>query len=170
MTKGIAVLLLLAAGSAQAQESFNVEGRNGEAIIATGQDKKWMYDGRYHFSPAYRAGDWVYFSGVVAGAQSDTPMGKEEFKAALHRAFESLGATLAAAGASFDDVVKIRSFHVFDSPFITLGKREQVEAMAEVKGEYIGEPHPAWTAVGTTALLPDRGLVEIEIVAYAPQE
>ena len=31
------------------------------------------------------------------------------------------------------------------------------------------EPHPAWTAVGTTALLPDRGIVEIEVVAYSPR-
>lgn len=166
----IGALFVLLGGSVQAEESLNVEGRNGVAIIASEQEKKWMYDGRFHYSPAYRAGDWVYFSGVVAGAPSETPLGREEFEAALRRAFESLRATLAAADASYDDVVKIRSFHVFDSPLITLDKIEQVEVMAEVKGDYIAEPHPAWTAVGTTALLPDRGLVEIEIVAYAPQE
>ena len=43
-------------------------------------------------------------------------------------------------------------------------------AIAEVRKEFMSEPYPAWTAVGTTELLPDNGLVEIEFVAYSPQE
>ena len=75
---------------------------------------------------------------------------------------------MAAGGASLKQTVKIRTFHVFDSEWITIPKTEQILAVGEVKDEFIGEPHPAWTAVGSTALFPDKGLVEIEVVVYAP--
>lgn len=151
------------------EATFNVKGRNGEAIVPDAETKQWSYDGRYNFSPGFRAGDFVFLSGVVAGARDAEPLSRDAFKASVRRGFESIQKTLAAAGGSIEDVVKIRTFHVFDSPLITIDKRDQVLAIAEVKNEFIPEPHPAWTAVGTTALLPDRGLVEIEVVAYSPQ-
>jgi hypothetical protein len=40
--------------------------------------------------------------------------------------------------------------------------------IAETKAKYAVEPHPAWTAVGTTGLFSPRGIVEIEMVVYAP--
>lgn len=156
--------------SVQADENFNVKSKNREAIIATKNDRDYLYEGAYKFSPAVRAGDYIFFSGVVAGARDDKPLDRDAYKDQVRRAFAALGRTLKAAGAGFEDVAKIRTFHVFDSPLITIPKQDQVLAIAEVKGEFIPEPHPAWTAVGTTALLPDRGLVEIEIVAYSPEE
>jgi hypothetical protein len=30
-------------------------------------------------------------------------------------------------------------------------------------------PHPAWTAVGTSSLIRDGGVVEVQMIAYAPQ-
>lgn len=142
-----------------------------EAIIPTARAKQQLYDGVYKFAPAVRAGDYVFFSGVVAGAyRAEEPIGADAFKADLRKRFASLSKTLKTAGASFDDVVKIRTFHVFDSKWINLDKVEQIKAVAEVKAEFIKAPHPTWTAVGTTALFPDQGLVEIEIVAYAPRD
>lgn len=153
--------------SANAQ-GLNIKGKNSTAIIADEAGKSW-YDSKYHFAPAHRAGDYVYFSGVVAGAyESDEPIGKEAFKVDLRKRFQSLERTLKAAGSSFDDVIKINTYHVFDSPHISIDKVTQIDAVAEVKDEFINEPYPAWTAVGTTALFPDKGLVEIEIVAYSP--
>lgn len=168
----IVLLALVAAPSAtRAQEptNYNVPGPRTEAIIATEDQRDGWYNGRFHFAPAHRAGDYVFFSGVVVGAWEGEPLDRDGFKEAVRGALRNLEATLAAAGASFEDVVKLRTFHVFDSPLVEIGKVEQVEALAEVKGEFMPEPHPAWTAVGTTALLPDNGLVEIEIVAYAPR-
>lgn len=166
------LLLLTPTVAAQdaAQENFNVSGHGKTAIIPTERHKRGMYESRFNFAPAVRAGDFIFISGGVAGAfGSEQPIGKEEFKTSLRRVFTSLKGTLAAGGANMDQVVKIRTFHVFDSPHITIGKVEQIEAVAEVKNEFIGEPHPAWTAVGTTALFPDRGLVEIEVVVYSPE-
>lgn len=177
MLKHACILVLLSqfgfAVSAQdtKTESLNVIGKNKTAIIASERQKKDGYDGVFNYSPAVRAGDYIYASGVVAGAfGSEEPFGKEAFKASVRRALKGLEQTLKAGGADMNDVIKINTFHVFDSPHTTLSKHEQVLAVAEVKNEFIGEPHPAWTAVGTTALYPDKGLVEIEVVVYSPQK
>jgi len=169
----LVLLLVIGSGSVSAQDqktgSLNVTGHGKTAINATERQKKSWYDGGLHFSPAVRAGDYIFLSGQVAGAfGSDAPIGKEAFQISIRRAFSDIKAILAAGGADINAVVKMRTFHVFGSPWITLSKHEQVAAVAEVKNEFIGESHAAWTAVGVTALYPDKGLVEIEVVAYAP--
>ena len=160
------------AASAQetSEDGLKVTGYGKTAIMANERQRRGSYDGDYHYSPAVRAGDFVFISGVVAGAFSqEAPIDKESFKNSIRRAFTSISNTLKAAGTDINHAVKMRTFHVFDSPLIAVEKVEQVKAVAEVKGEFMGEPHVAWTAVGTTALLPDAGLVEIEVVVYAPQ-
>ncbi|WP_262695208.1 Rid family hydrolase [Kordiimonas aquimaris] len=157
---------------AESGQNYNITGNGRTAIIATERQKKGWYEGRYNYSPAVRAGDYIYVSGAVASARSSDgkPISREEFKASVRRAFEGIKDILAAGGADINSIIKITSFHVFDSPLISIDKNDQVVAMAEVKNEYVGEPHPAWTAIGTTALLPDRGLVEIDVIVYDPQE
>lgn len=151
------------------QDNLNITGHGKTAIIPTERHKKGLYDSKYNFAPAVRAGDFIFISGGVAGAfGGETPIGKEDFQKSVRRVFKDIELTLEAGGADINNVVKIRTFHVFDSPHISIGKHEQVAAVAEVKNEFIVEPHPAWTAVGTTALFPDKGLVEIEVVVYAP--
>ena len=152
-------------------DSLNVSGHGKTAIMASKREKETFYDGSFHFSPAVRAGDTIYISGVVAGAfQSEEPIDRETFKVSVRRAFKDIKSTLKAGGANMDKIVKIRTFHVFDSPWITISKQDQVAVVAEVKNEFIGEPHPAWTAIGTTALFPDKGLVEIEVIVYDPEK
>ncbi len=161
--------------SCQAQErsadGLVVTGHNKTAIIATERLKKSWYDGAYHFSPAVRAGDFLYLSGVAVSIRNtETPIDREAYKSLIRTGFSRLQTVLKAAGTDMNSIVKITSFHVFDSPLLAVDKRDQVLVMAEVKGEFMEEPHAAWTAVGTTALLPDAGVVEIDIVAYAPLE
>ena len=78
------VLILAAATMAEAglaaDENFNMTGTHGEAIIASSHDQE-MYD-QYHFSPAYRASAFVFFSGVVAEPPGDHPATPDEFQAA----------------------------------------------------------------------------------------
>lgn len=166
----IALAILTVAGLARAQEDYNVAGENSEAIIATEQQRDQWYNGIFNFAPAHRAGDFIFVSGVVAGAWEGEPLDRDGYKASIRRALDVAQQILGAAGASLDDVVKLNSFHIFDDPLITIDKIDQVAAIAEVRKEFMSEPYPAWTAVGTTELLPDNGLVEIEFVAYSPQE
>jgi len=153
----------------QSDDGLIVSGHNKTAILATERLKKSWYDGAYHFSPAVRAGDYLFLSGVAVSIRGEeTPIDRETFKKHLRLGFTRLQTVLTAAGTNMNSIVKITSFHVFDSPLLDVEKRDQILAMAEVKGEFMEEPHAAWTAVGTTALLPDAGVVEIDIVAYAP--
>src|SRR5689334_17306587 len=59
------------------------------------------------FSDAIVVGDTIYLSGVVAGLHE----GETSLEPAYTRAFERIGAILRHAGASWDDVVEMTTFH-----------------------------------------------------------
>jgi len=134
--------------------------------VRTGYDSPWQY------SHAIRAGDFVYISGIVIGASRDDnlPISKERFREYTEQAFEGIERYLSTADASLEGMVKINTFHVLDGNSTTLDIAEQALVIAETKAKYAVEPHPAWTAVGTTGLFSPRGIVEIEMVVYAPLE
>ena len=64
---------------------------------------------------------------------------------------------LAHAGASFDDVVELTTYHV--------GLADHIERFRRVKDDFVGEPYPAWTAIGISALVVPGALVEIRATA-----
>ena len=96
----------------------------------------------------------------------------EAFKAQARRAFSRLQASLQAADLNFDDVVMINTFHIWDGPNFGGTKAEQFRKrpLEQVKEEFTHGPKPAWTAVGTTGLLPDTGIVEIQMIAAVPEQ
>ena len=110
------------------------------------------------FSDAIVAGDTLYLSGVVVGLRPD----ETDLAAAYTRAFDRIGDTLKRAGASWDDVVDITSFHT--------DLTTQMPAIVAVKNRYVKAPFPAWTAIGVSRLIPDRGLTEIKLVAKLPKK
>ena len=166
-------ILILAAASVcnaslAADENFNMAGSHGTAIIATAQDKELSE--QYHYSMAYRAGDFMFFSGVVAEAPGENPATPEEFQQDLRRSFNDIKKTLAAAGADFNQVVKLTTFHVFDSPHFNGDKVAHINAFMTVKDEFLPAPWTAWTAIGISELFPDRGLVEIQMIVHVPAD
>ena len=134
-------------------------------MIATAAEKATAYD-QYHYSPARRVGDTLYISGVVAGRREGEGKDSAAFKAQVRRAFQRLQATLNAAGASFDDVVMLNTFHVWQGPNFEGDRPAQFAAFSAVKDEFMKAPYPAWTAIGTTSLLPDNGIVEIQAIVH----
>ncbi len=110
------------------------------------------------YADAVIDGDRVWLSGVVAGLRPGETMADQE--AAYDRAFRRIENVLKRAGSSFDGVVEITTFHT-DLP-------AQIEAFKKVKHRYIRRPFPAWTAIDIDRLVPDRGLVEIKLVARRP--
>lgn len=111
---------------------------------------------RIGWSDSVTAGDTVYVSGVIAFTRG-SDKGLED---AYVRAFDQLTAILTRAGVSWADVVEVRSFHT--------NPTAQIDAMAAVKRRYRAAPDPAWTAVGTSALLSPTGITEIALVAKLP--
>ncbi|MCR5872866.1 RidA family protein [Phenylobacterium sp. J426] len=141
----------------------------GGHVIIPAAGAQRAYDD-YKYAPARRAGDFLYISGVVVGPAPDQGRDVEGFKAGVRRAFNHIKLSLAAEGLTFADVVMINSFHVWQGPGFAGTRDEQFAAVSAVKDEFMSAPHPAWTAVGTTGLLMEGGVVEIQMIAYAPQK
>jgi len=137
------------------------------AVYIPSQGHQGAYDS-IGYAPARRAGDTVYISGVIVGRAPDEGNDVAAFKAQARRAFDHLAHVLESAGLGFENVTIINSFHVWDSPHFAGTREEHINALIEVKNEFMKPPHPAWTAVGTTGLLEPTGLVEIQLIAHVP--
>jgi len=130
-----------------------------EAIVPKGME--WAPD-VLHFSPAVRSGDLVHVSGVAVGLRP----GETDKEKAIDRAFRDIARTLAEAGASWDDVVSITSYH---TDFTSGAKPQDQQALfRQVKDRYVKAPYPAWTAVGVTRLWDENLFAEISVVARVP--
>ena len=70
---------------------------------------------------------------------------------------------LAAAGASFDDVVEINTFHAASKD--TAAFREEFDLYMPIHREFFGEHRPAWTAIGNAVLLANQAPVEMRLMA-----
>ncbi len=164
------MLAVIAATSAIAQDEPVVDpGPHGGGAVYLSERHKEVND-KWGFAGAYRAGDYVYLSGVVSGAWEGEPMDADAFKENLRQTFTHADRVLKAADASMEDVVEIISFHIWGSPLFEGDKLEHLQAVADVKKEFMTGAHPAWSAIGVSELLPDNGLVELRMVAYAPPD
>ena len=106
-------------------------------------------------APAVRVGDTLYCSGQLGiGPDGALPPDPE---AQLVQAFEHVKAVLEAAGACFEDVVELTSFHV--------GLRAELATFTKVRDRYIGRPYPAQTAVGVAELGLPGAIVELKATA-----
>ena len=125
-----------------------------DAIFPAGRQA--LYE-NYRYSAAIRSGGLLFVSGQVGSREDGTP--EPVFEDQVRRAFANLRAVLAAAGATFDDVIDVISFHT--------DPQTQFEKMMAIRAEEIGEPpYPTWTAVGVTWL---AGFdFELKVVARIP--
>jgi enamine deaminase RidA (YjgF/YER057c/UK114 family) len=117
------------------------------------ESMKALYE-RLHYAPAMVSGDHVFCAGQI-GTGADGKLVADP-EAQFTQAFENVKAVLAAAGASLDDVVELTTYHV--------GFRDHMGAFMRVKDRYVGEPYPAWTAIGVVELA-FGALVEVKVVA-----
>ena len=140
---------------------------HGEVILANASEKQ-AYD-EYRYSAARRVDDMLYLSGVVIGRRQNEGNDVAAFKLQVRRGLERVKATLQAAGADFGDVVSVNTFHVWQGPNFAGTRDQQFDAFSEVAGEYFKAPYPAWTAIGTTGLLADTGVIEIQLVVRLPK-
>jgi len=180
MRANIVVLLAAMSGIASAQPApqpapmamapptppGRIPASGGEVIIGDRNDG-FAYS-RANFAPVRRSGDLLFISGIIVARRAGEGTDVESFKKEVRRTFGRIQHELESAGASFDDVVMINSFHVWSGPDFAGTKEEQFEAFNQVKEEFMHGPHPAWTAVGSTGLLGTGGIVEVQVIAHAP--
>jgi enamine deaminase RidA (YjgF/YER057c/UK114 family) len=104
-------------------------------------------------------GTTVYISGQVSVNERGELVGKNDLCAQTEQTFANLERALAAAGATFADVVKTNLYVVGLKP-------EHVPIIREVRSRHVNVAQPpASTLVGVTALVGADWLIEIEAVA-----
>ncbi|MFK7954699.1 MAG: Rid family hydrolase [Lysobacterales bacterium] len=164
-------IMLLAFFAVNGQTPQAVRKGNNNTLIAISTDEGARnFQSQWGYAPAVRSGDYIHMSGVIAGPAGNKPIDSAAFKESLRRTFSALKQPLASLNATLDDVVKINTYHVFDSEYFSGDKLAHMEAIREVKNEFLGHNTPAWTAIGVSELFTDTGLVEIELTLYAPIE
>jgi enamine deaminase RidA (YjgF/YER057c/UK114 family) len=80
----------------------------------------------------------------------------------IRQTFRNVATTLEEAGATWSDVVDIRTFHV--------AFRQHADAALIVAAEFLEDPYPAWTAVGVTELFEPEALFEMAVTAVLPRD
>lgn len=107
------------------------------------------------YSQAVRSGTTLYLSGQTPIDPATGKLVEGDVAAQARQVFENLKAVLAAADASFDDVVRVG---------IYLTDLANFAAVNEVMKQYFREPYPARSTIGVAAL-PLGADVEIDLVA-----
>lgn len=168
LTYALMVLSTFIPAATMGQSSSSViEGHNGIRIVVDGHEGARAFHARWGYAPAIQAGDLIVLSGVIAGPDEGTDA--EAYKSGLRHTFNRLRQNLNSLDASFAEVIKINTYHVFDSPYFDGDKMAHMEAVREIKQEYMGSATPTWTAIGVSELFSNSGLVEIELTVYKPQ-
>ena len=108
------------------------------------------------YSQAVRAGDTVYLSGQIPLVPGTMEVVEGDVRAQVAQVFDNLEAVVAAAGGSFDRIVKLNVYLTDLADFPTVN---------EVMAERFDEPYPARAAIGV-ASLPKGVAVEVEGVLW----
>jgi enamine deaminase RidA (YjgF/YER057c/UK114 family) len=143
----VSMLLIAAPADAQAR-------REGTVLMSENPGAREFQE-NWGYSEAIIVGDSIYLSGIVVGRAPDD----KDLGASYERVYSRIENILKRAGASWDDVIDIASFHT--------DVEGQIEAMAAVHKKYVKAPYPAWTAIGVAKIL-GGGITEIKIVARRP--
>jgi 2-iminobutanoate/2-iminopropanoate deaminase len=110
------------------------------------------------YSQAIEVDGWLYTSGQIALDPATGDMVEGGFEAQARQVLANLRAVLAAAGCTFQNVVKATVY------VIDLGDFPKLNALY---GEVMGDHRPARSTVQVAAL-PKGALVEIDLVAKLP--
>lgn len=116
-------------------------------------------NGYTHVVETRGAGRTIYLAGQLGLKPSGEIAG--DFRAQTVQVFENLKAALAAVGADFGHVVKTTNF---------LTDIGELAVFREVRDLYLADPKPASTTLSISALARPDALIEIEAIAFLPED
>jgi 2-iminobutanoate/2-iminopropanoate deaminase len=108
-----------------------------------------------HYTDAVRAGNLLFVSGCL-GVDGDGRLVGADVVAQARQVFANVGAILAAAGATFADVVRVTVY------LTEIADRARINP---VRQEVFGDARPASTLVEVSALAAPGAKVEVDAVA-----
>lgn len=125
-----------------------------DAIFPAGRQALYEVN---RYSAAIRSGDLLFVSGQVGSREDGSP--EPDFAKQVQLAFDNLANVLKAAGATFDDIVDVTTFHT--DPQVQFDTVNAIRAKI-----FPDQPYPNWTAVGVNWL---AGFdFEIKVIARLP--
>jgi enamine deaminase RidA (YjgF/YER057c/UK114 family) len=112
-----------------------------------------------HYSQAVRVGDRVEISGQ--GGWNDDLEIPESIEEEIAQAFRNVRRTLATAGADWEHVVHVNSYHVGGFPPVVN------ETIAKLFRHYMPDHAPIWTQLGVQALGLPAMRIEVRVTAIS---
>jgi 2-iminobutanoate/2-iminopropanoate deaminase len=101
----------------------------------------------------------LVLAGQVALDHGGTLVGGDDMRAQTRRVFETIGALLADRGATFADIVNIRTY---------LTDMSRLREYGEVRARYLAGALPTSTTVEVARLFRPGALLEVDITAVVP--
>jgi len=114
---------------------------------------------RFRYAPGVAAGSLLFMAGQLGRDEHLDVV--EDKEAQFARAFENVEKVLGAAGATFDDVVDMVTYHT---------DMRDLPLFMTVKDRFFTNPErlPTWTAIGVAALAMPGLFAEIKATALLP--
>ena len=114
---------------------------------------------RFRYSPGVKAGPFLFMAGQLGRDEQLNAV--EDKEAQFTQAFKNVEKVLSAAGATFDDVVDMITYHT---------DMRDLQLFIEVKDRFFTnlERLPTWTALGVAALAMPGLFAEIKCTALLP--
>jgi reactive intermediate/imine deaminase len=106
------------------------------------------------YSQAVRVGNTIWLSGQIPLDPQTNKIVERDAETQIRRVFDNLKAVISAAGATFDDVVKVNAY---------LTDLSHSGILNDVMSEHFQKPYPARGTVGVAALAAGA-LVEVECI------
>jgi len=118
---------------------------------------KGLWDPRPRFAQVVKIGNQIYIAGQTAVDENGNPVGKGDIETQTRQVFKNLQRCLEAAGATFDQVVKLNIYSTdLDAHLGTIAK---------LRKEYFPKEPVASTTVQVPRLVHPDWLLEIEAIA-----
>jgi 2-iminobutanoate/2-iminopropanoate deaminase len=115
------------------------------------------------FSQGWRIGSMVFVGGQLSLDEQGEVIGHGDIEVQTRNVFENVTRVLQDAGATWDDVVKMNTFYVYDGD--PSGAQDFWTTMTNVRMQYLPDPGPCGTGVRVNGLMYDGLLIEVEVIA-----
>jgi enamine deaminase RidA (YjgF/YER057c/UK114 family) len=112
---------------------------------------------KFTFSPAVRAGNLLFISGMTAADRNGRIVGENDIVRQTEYIYEKMAAVLTAAGAEFSNVVETTEYYT--------DQRDYDKTAAVRRKVFGGPPYPAATGVRVAGLIRPGALIEIKATA-----
>ena len=110
-----------------------------------------------------KAGDFLFLTGQTATDEDGNLVGPGDIQAQARQIFTNVRRLLGLAGCDLTSIIRLTNY--LTTPMTDM---EFTHKYWEVRREVFGDHYPASTGVQVAALMRPEMLIEVDVVAYAP--